>query len=107
MSAPIGKAGRDLAQHRQPHRAVIGVRKCQFPLRRWRHLADADPARTPGHALDRAGGFQRFEMVLRRAHALETERAGDFRLRGRHAFGLDPFGDQGEDGVLGFGQFHG
>ena len=59
------------------------------------------PRARPGHALDRAGLLQRFEVVLRRADAAEAEGAGDLGLRGRHALGLDALGDQGEDGAAG------
>ena len=67
----------------------------------------AQPARAPGGALHHAGGFQRLEVVLRGTHAAEAEGTRDFRLRGRHAFGVDAVGDEGVDGALGIGQAHG
>ena len=93
------------AQHRQVQGAVIG-RQRQL-LRHVRYLQQAQPARAPGGALHHAGGFQRLEVVLRGTHAAEAEGTRDFRLRGRHAFGVDAVGDEGVDGALGIGQAHG
>jgi hypothetical protein len=76
-------------------------------LRRRRCAQDADAAGAAGDAFDGARGCQRFEVVLRRAHAAEAEGAGDFGLRWRHALGVDALGDQGEDGLLGVGELHG
>jgi hypothetical protein len=59
------------------------------------------PRGLAGNAADRAGLLQRLEVVLRRAHALEAEGGGDLSLRGRHAVGLHPLGDQGQDAALG------
>src|SRR3546814_10879990 len=73
----------------------------QFPLGGLGRLQQANAPRPPGHALDGAGSLERIEVVLRRAHSAEPEGAGDFRLRRRHALGLDALGDQGEDGLLG------
>ena len=70
-------------------------------------LHQADSARPARHALDRAGGFERFQVVLGAAHAPIAKGLGDLGLGWGHALGGDAFADVGKDGVLGFGQFHG
>jgi len=46
-------------------------------------------------------------VVLRRAHPLEAEGAGDLGLRRRHALRIDALGDHLQDRLLGLGQVHG
>src|SRR3546814_7059631 len=71
------------------HVAIGRGLQCKRLLGGCRYPQQADAARTPGHALDGAGRFKRIEVVLRRAHAAESEGAGNLRLRRRHALGLD------------------
>jgi len=71
-----------------------------------RGRAQPDGPGATRHALDRAGLFQCFEVVLGRPHAAEAHGSGDLGLRRRNALGLDALGDQGEDGALGVGDVH-
>ena len=66
-----------------------------------------DPTRAPGHPLDRTGGFQRFEVVLRAAHARNPNALAISACEGGMPSDGDAFADQGEDGLLGIGQVHG
>ena len=67
-----------LAEDRQLQDVIVGWQR-QL-LRAVRRLQQPQATGTTGTALEDARDFQRLQVVLRGADALEAEGAGDFRL---------------------------